>query len=58
MAFQGKTHIKCKMIDNKTAELVSSLNYLGFNVSNYLKEYVNVKLSKFQRMCEIIHEEC
>jgi hypothetical protein len=52
MEFQGKSHVRCKiMIDNKTIEHASSSNYLGFNVSNCLEEYMNVKLSKFQRMC-------
>jgi hypothetical protein len=52
MAFQGKNHIRCKIvIDNKTVERVSSFKYLGFNVSYSLKEDTNIKLNKFQRMC-------
>jgi hypothetical protein len=52
VAFQGKTHIRCKiMIDNKTTEQISSFKYLGFNVSYYRKEDINIELSKFQRMC-------
>jgi polyphosphate kinase len=55
MAFQGKNHIRCKIvIDNKTIEQVSSVKYLGFNVSYCLKEDTNIKLNKFQRMCGII----
>jgi hypothetical protein len=38
IAFQGKNHMKCKIvIDNKTTEQVSSFKYLGFNVSYCLK---------------------
>jgi hypothetical protein len=39
------------VIDNKTTEQVSSFKYLGFNVSYCLKEDINIKLNKFQRMC-------
>jgi hypothetical protein len=43
MAFQGKNHIRCKIvIDNKTIEQVSSVKYFGFNVSYCLKEYINI----------------
>jgi hypothetical protein len=53
--FKGKNHVICKiMIYNKTIEHVSSSSYLGFNVPNCLKEYMNVKLSKFQRICGMI----
>jgi hypothetical protein len=39
MAFQGKNHIRCKIvIDNKTIEQVSRFKYLGFNASYCLKE--------------------
>jgi hypothetical protein len=39
-AFQGKNHIRCKIvIDNKTMEQISSFKYLGFNVSYCPKEY-------------------
>jgi hypothetical protein len=52
MAFQGKTHIRCKIvIHNKTIEQVSSFKCLGFNVSYCLKEDINIKFNKFQRMC-------
>jgi hypothetical protein len=55
MTFQGKNHIRCKiMIDNKMTEQVSSFKYLGFNVSYCPKEDINIKLNKFQRMCETI----
>jgi hypothetical protein len=55
MAFQGENHIRCKIvIDNKTTEQVSSFKYLGFNVSYSLKEDINIKLHKFQRMCGTI----
>jgi hypothetical protein len=55
MAFQGKNYIRCKtVIDNKTIEQVSSFNYLGFNISYCLKEDINIKLNKFQRMCGMI----
>jgi hypothetical protein len=55
MAFQGKNHIRRKtVIDNKTIEQVSSFKYLGFNVSYCLKEDINIKLNKFQRMCGTI----
>jgi hypothetical protein len=55
MAFQRKNHIRCKtVIDNKTMEQASSFKYLGFNVSYCLKEDVNIKLNKFQRMCGTI----
>jgi hypothetical protein len=55
MAFQGKNHIRCKIVvENKTTEQVSSYTYLGFNVSYCLKEDINIKLSKFQRMCDPI----
>jgi hypothetical protein len=51
MAFQGKNHIRCKLlIDNKTIQQVSSFKYLGFNVSYCLKEDINIKPNKFQRM--------
>jgi hypothetical protein len=51
MAFQGGNHIRCKtVIDNKTIEQVSGFKYLGFNVSYRLKEDINIKLNKFQRM--------
>jgi hypothetical protein len=40
MAFQGKNHIRCKIvIDKKIIEQVSSFKYLGSNVSYCLKEY-------------------
>jgi hypothetical protein len=52
MAFQGKNHVRCKIvIHNKIIEQVSSFKYLGFNVSYCLKEDINIKLNKFQRMC-------
>jgi hypothetical protein len=52
---RGKKHIRCKIvIDNKTTEQVSSFKYLGFNVSYCLKEDINIKLNKFQRMGETI----
>jgi hypothetical protein len=52
VAFQGENHIRCKiLIDNKTTEQVSSFKFLGFNVSYCLKEDINIKLNKFQRMC-------
>jgi hypothetical protein len=55
MAFQGENHVRCKIaIGNKTIEKVSSFNYFGFNVSYCLKEDINIKLSKFQRMCGTI----
>jgi hypothetical protein len=39
MAFQGKSHIRCKtVIDNERIDQVSSFKYLGFNVSYCLKE--------------------
>jgi hypothetical protein len=54
-AFQGKNHIRCQtVIDNKTIEQVSSFKYLGFNVSRCLKEDINIKVNKFQRMCGMI----
>jgi hypothetical protein len=55
IAFQRKNHIRCKIvIDNKTTEQVSSFKYLGSNVSYCLKEDINIKLNKFQRMCGTI----
>jgi hypothetical protein len=52
MAFQGKNHIRCKIVvDNKTKEQISSFKYLGFNISYCLKEDINIKLNKFQRVC-------
>jgi hypothetical protein len=43
MAFQGKNHIRCKIvIDNKTIEQVSNFKYLGFNVSYCLKGDINI----------------
>jgi hypothetical protein len=55
MAFQEKNHIRCKIvIDNKAIEQASSFNYLGFHVSYCLKEDINIKLRKFQRMCGMI----
>jgi hypothetical protein len=55
MAFQRENHIRCKIvIDNKTIEQVSSFKYLGFNVSYCLKEDINIKLNKFQRICRTI----
>jgi hypothetical protein len=42
------------VIDNKTIEQVLSFKYLGFNVSYCLKEDINIKLNKFQRMCGTI----
>jgi hypothetical protein len=51
----GKNHIRFKrVIDNKTIEQVSSFKYLGFNISYSLKEDINIKLNKFQRMCGTI----
>jgi hypothetical protein len=41
-------------IGNKTIEQESSFKYLGFNVSYCLKEDVNFKLNKFQRMCRTL----
>jgi hypothetical protein len=38
----------------KTIEQVSSFKYLGFNVSYCLKEDINKKLNKFQKMCGFI----
>jgi hypothetical protein len=55
MAFQGKNHIKCKIvIDNETIEQVSSFKYFCFNVSYCLKEDININQNKFQRMCGTI----
>jgi hypothetical protein len=55
IAFQGENHIKYKtVIDNKTIERLSSFKYLGFNASYILKEDINIKLNKFQRMCGTI----
>jgi hypothetical protein len=55
MAFQGENHIRCKIVvNNRTIEQVSSFKYLGFNVSYCLKEDINMKLNKFQRMCGTI----
>jgi hypothetical protein len=55
MVFQGKHHIQCKIvIDNKTTEQVSSVNYFSFNTSYCLNENINNKVSKFQRMCGMI----
>jgi hypothetical protein len=42
--------------DNKTIEQVSSFKYLGFNVSYCLKEDINIKLNKCQRMCGTIRK--
>jgi hypothetical protein len=51
MALQGKNHKRYEIvIDNKTIEQVSSFKYLGYNVSYCLKEDINIKLNKFQRM--------
>jgi hypothetical protein len=45
----------CKITtDNKTTEQVSSLNYLGINTSDCLTEDINIKISKFQRICGTI----
>jgi hypothetical protein len=52
MVFQGKNHIRCKIVtDNKTIEQVSSFKYLGFNVSYCLKGDRDIKLNKFQIIC-------
>jgi hypothetical protein len=51
MVFHGENHIRCKIVtDDKTIEQASSFKYLGFNVSYRLKEDINIKLNKFQRM--------
>jgi hypothetical protein len=34
--------------------VVSSFKYLGFNISYCLKEDINIKVNKFQRMCGMI----
>jgi hypothetical protein len=52
---RGKNQSKI-VIDNKTIEQVSSSKYVGFNVSYCLKEDVNIKLNKFQRMCRKIRK--
>jgi hypothetical protein len=45
MAFQGKTHITCKIaIDNETIE----------KVSRCVEKDKNIKLRKFQRICGVI----
>jgi hypothetical protein len=55
MSFQGKNHVRYKIvIDNKIIEQASSFKYLGFNVPYRLKEHINIKLNKFQRMCGTI----
>jgi hypothetical protein len=55
MAFQGENHIRYKIvIDNKTIEEATSFKYLYFNVSYCLKEDINIKPNKFQRMCGMI----
>jgi hypothetical protein len=57
VAFQEKNRLRCKIvIDNKTIEQISSFKYLGFNVSYCLKEDKNIKLNKFQGMCELYEE--
>jgi hypothetical protein len=47
MAFLSKNHIRRNSIENTITEEVSGCNYFGFNVSNCLKDNINIKLSKF-----------
>jgi hypothetical protein len=55
IAFQVENHIRCKIaIRNKTIEKVSSFNYFSFNASYNLKEDINFKLGKFQRIFGMI----
>jgi hypothetical protein len=51
----GRKSHKCKIsIGNKTIEKVSNFNYFSFNASYCLKEDINFKLGKFQRICGMI----
>lgn len=55
MAFQGKNHIRCKVVINeKSIEQVNNFNYLGFNISYCDKKDINIKIQKFQKLCGTI----